>query len=64
MEQCRETLRNKFFMGSGSIMFLFLSYANPYQTADASLRRRSNHVHGHPPHPKFRTLFNKLGEAK
>lgn len=51
-------------MGSGSIMFLFLSYANPYQTADASLRRRSNHVHGHPPHPKFRTLFNKLGEAK
>lgn len=45
-------------MGSDGITIPFF----PVLTfiGQTSLPLRSKHVHGHPPHPRFRTIFNKL----
>lgn len=51
-------------MGSDSITALLLHHVNPHQTDIAPLPRGSKCVHGHPPLPKFRTIFNKLEATK
>lgn len=51
-------------MGSDSITVQFLSHANLHQTDITPPPCRRKHIRGHPPHPKFRMIFNKLEGEK